>query len=630
MRPTSCEPNGQTAQSFHQSVNFAAHGLLGLHFCGDRAIFRVLAPHATAVFAVGDFNGWQTDCPLHRITTGGIWEGEVAGERVADGSLYKFRMESPHEVSYRADPYARRAAPPPETASVVHRPDTFAWSDAAWLAYRRRAYAQDGGATRPINIYELHLGSHRRNADGSYYSYRQYAAELPSYLKQMGYTHVELLPVAAHPFDGSWGYQTVSYFAPDARFGTPTDFKALIDALHAAGIGVILDWTPAHFPCDEHGLALFDGAPLYEYADPSRQTHRVWGTHLFDLGRTEVRSFLCSCAVHWINEYHVDGLRTDAVAAMLYLDYDRAPDEWTPNTRGDNRAEEGIAFLRTLNAHLEQCYPDVLRFAEESGDFGGVTAPVSQGGLGFSYKWDLGAQNDLLFYSQLPYEVRREHHGRLTFPVHYAYNERYCLPISHDEVVHGKRSLLDRMPGDYAQKFAAVRATLGYQMTHPSKKLLFMGCEIGQFVEWNHQKSIEWFLLDYPSHAALQAYVAALNHFYLANPPLYEQDHVRDGFLWMDPDNDAQSIYTYVRTDRAGNRLLVVLNFSPVAYPDYRVGVPCAGVYTEVFTSDERSFGGGGMRNADPIPSAPIPIAKAPHSISISLPPLSCVILAAQ
>lgn len=621
MRKKDGKAKRQAAQN--APMDFALHTRQGLHFEGEWALFRLFAPAATAVYAVGDFNGWEMTTPLHRADGTGLWEGRVEAARLPDGSLYKFRVESESGVSYRADPLARRAAPPPETASVVWRNTAYPWQDEGWLSYRARAYGADGGASLPINVYELHLGSHRRHRDGSYYSYLDYARTLPSYVKAMGYTHVELLPIAAHPFDGSWGYQTVSYFAPDARFGSPDDFKALIDALHAAGVGVILDWTPAHFPCDEHGLALLDGTPLYEHPDPARRVHPVWNTHFFNLAHPQVCSFLCSCAVYWITEYHVDGLRFDAVAAMLYPDYDR------PDVQKDGYDAAGVRFCQCLNEHLCRQHPDVLRIAEESGDFGGVTAPVAQGGLGFTYKWDLGAQNDLLFYAQLPYEVRREHHGRLTFPLLYAHRERYCFPLSHDEVVHGKRSLLGRAQGEYGEKFAATRVLLAYQMTHPSKKLHFMGTELAPFCEWDHQRELEWFLLDFDAHAAHQRYVAALNRFYLANPPLYEQDFSPAGFLWIDPDNDAQSVYSYVRTDRAGAALLVVLNFTPRAYTDYRVGVPCAGVYTEVFSSDSLEFGGAGRHNA-PIASDPVPIARADHSISLTLPPLCALILSAQ
>ncbi len=610
---------------FHEGTNYRAWEYLGLHRTEGGFVARVWAPNAHLVFLVGDFNAWQETHPMVRVSAKGVFECVFESCDFAEGSLYKFKIYHRNGVSFKADPYARGSEEAPETASVYREVDGFAWTDTGWLAYRAKkmrgnAYAQ------PINIYEMHVGSWRRGVDGKPLRFPELAEELAPYLKQMGYTHVELMPVMEHPFDGSWGYQVTGYFAPCARYGTPYELMDFVDKMHGAGIGVILDWVPAHFPKDAHGLYEFDGTPLYEYQGSDRIEHRGWGTRCFDVGREEVQCFLISNALYWAQVYHADGLRVDAVASMLYLDYDRLPHEWVPNVHGDNRNLEAIAFFGKLNAAMRERCPDVLVIAEESTAWGNLTS-TENGGLGFSLKWNMGWMNDTLSYAALDPIYRKYHHTCMNFSLTYAFGERYVLPISHDEVVHGKRSLIERMPGDYAQKFAGVRAFLAYMMTHPGKKLLFMGCEIGQFREWDHAGEIEWFLLGYDKHAALQHYVAALNHFYLQNPPLYERDHDWSGFQWIDADNAEDSVLSYRRIDARGREIVVILNFTPVRRESFRVGVPVHGEWSEVFNSDATEYGGEGIRNEGMLKSEKIAWRHLPQSVVLTLPPMSAVFL---
>ena len=623
MSDTTSLPNASDLAPFlfHQGTNFRAHDYLGAHRAGDGVMFRVWAPNAAHIFIVGDFCTWETGIPMYRITSGGIWEGYAPGAR--DGMPYKFRVVTHDGRSlYKADPYARASERVPANASVLYT-SNYTWRDASWLAHRQKTMTGDAQRTQPINIYELHLGSWMRHEDGTYLSYTELSHELVPYVKQMGYTHVELMPVMEHPYDGSWGYQVCGYFAPTSRFGTPDEFRALVDAFHEAGIGVILDWVPAHFPKDAHGLYEFDGQPLYEYQGADRMEHRGWGTRCFDVGREEVQSFLISSALAWVEDFHADGLRVDAVAAMLYLDYDKLPDEWRPNVYGDNRNLEAIAFFKKLNGYLRSTHPDVLTIAEESGDFGGVTAPE---GLGFSYKWCMGWMNDSLSYAQLDPLWRRGSHNRMTFALTYAFSEQYVLPISHDEVVHGKKSLLDRMPGDYRMKFAGERVFYAWQMTHPGKKLSFMGHEIGQFREWDYNGQIEWFLLEYEMHEAMQRYYAALNHFYLEHPALFACDNSWDGIQWIDADNADESVFSFRRIDpKTKNEVIVVLNFTPVERRSFCIGVPKEGEYREVFNSDAKEFGGGGLLNENPLTSEAILCHGLDHRISFDLPGMSAV-----
>ena len=466
---------------FHEGTNYKAYEYLGAHRSGDGYAFRVWAPNAESVWLVGDFCDWHTGVRMQRTTEGGIWEAEIATAH--QGDRYKYKIEGRNGTHLKSDPYGYECELPPATASVVCDIEGYKWRDEGWLARRRR---KSGNAySEPMNIYEINLGSWKKKANGEYYTYAEIAADLAPYVKQMGYTHVELMPVSEHPFDGSWGYQVSGYYAPTSRFGAPKDFMAFVDSMHEAGIGVILDWVPAHFPKDEHGLYEFDGQPLYEYQGADRIEHSGWGTRRFDVGRNEVESFLVSNAEYWIEKYHIDGLRVDAVASMIYLDYDRAPGEWIPNVYGDNRCLEAIAFFRKLNSHIKGAHPDVLMIAEESTAWANITT-FENGGLGFDMKWNMGWMNDSLSYAELDSIYRKYHHDKITFSLTYSFGERYILPISHDEVVHGKKSLLDKMSGEYWQKFASMRAFLGYMMTHPGKKLTFMGCEYGQFREWDY------------------------------------------------------------------------------------------------------------------------------------------------
>ena len=616
---------------FHQGTNFHTADYLGAHPCESGFVFRVWAPNAAHVSVVGEFCDWSEGIPMARITEGGIWEATVSEARV--GQIYKFRIVAADgRWIYKSDPYATAMELPPATASRLYE-SSYVWRDESWMKFRAKTMANGGFRRQPMNIYELHAGSWRRHEDGSYLTYEELGRELAPYVKQMGFTHVELMPMMEHPFDGSWGYQICGYFAPTARYGTPDDFRGFVDAMHEAGIGVILDWVPAHFPKDAHGLYEFDGQPLYEYQGRDRMEHEGWGTRCFDVGREEVQCFLISNALWWIEQYHADGLRIDAVAAMLYLDFDKKPEQWCPNVYGDNRNLEAIAFFKKLNDHLRHTHPDVLTIAEESGDFGGIT---DENGLGFSLKWNMGWMNDTLDYALVDPLYRKHHHNKTTFSLTYAFSERYVLPISHDEVVHGKLSFLDRMPGDYWHKFAGERVFYAWQMTHPGKKLSFMGNEIGQFREWDYEGEIEWFLLDYELHAAMQRYFAALNHFYLEQRALWDADDGWDGFEWIDADNADQSILAFRRRTRPKNKsdrvreLIVLLNFTPVDRKGFRLGVPDRGRYREVFTSDATEFGGGGLVNAEPLDSEDIPWQRHEQSIVLDLPGTSAVFLVCE
>ena len=618
--------NSMASYLFHQGTNYHVYDYLGVHQEGDCYVFRVWAPHADAVFVVGDFNEWSESDPLVRLNDAGVFEGFVSADHFGEGMTYKFKLRTPNGERYKADPYAFHAQIPPATASVFADIEGYEWRDAGWMRHRARVMGPDSYYEQPLNVYEVHLGSFKRHADGSYYTYTELAAELPAYVKSMGYTHVEMMPVMEHPFDGSWGYQVTGYFAPTSRYGTPKEFMALVDAFHEAGIGVILDWVPAHFPKDAHGLYEFDGQPLYEYQGSDRIEHRGWGTRCFDVGREEVQSFLISNATFWIEKYHADALRVDAVASMLYLDYDREPSEWVPNVYGDNRNLEAIAFFRKLNAHIRGAHPDVLMIAEESTATGNLTT-FENGGLGFSLKWNMGWMNDTLDYKTTDYYFRRYHHTKTTFSLTYSFNEKYVLPISHDEVVHGKLSLLDRSQGDYWRKFADTRAIMAYMMTHPGKKLLFMGSEYGPFREWAYEEELEWFMLDYPAHVQMQHYTAALNHFYLSHPQLYQVDGSWDGFQWIDADNAEQSVLSYRRIDKRGRELVVILNLTPATYTDFRQGLPYHGIWQEVFNSDDAAYGGSGVCQTGEIRTQRAPLHGQPCSASITVPPLGAVIL---
>ena len=608
---------------FYKGINCRAWAQLGCHRAGDGYVFRVWAPGASAVSLVGDFNGWDPAADQMHRAADGVWEHTRGA---AEYDAYKYAVTGENgETVLKSDPYAYHFETTPANASKVYTLAGYHWQDGA---YRRRR-AAGAPYNRPVNIYEVHVASWRRHPDGAPYSYQQLAAELIPYVQEMGYTHIELLPVMEHPFDGSWGYQVTGYYAPTSRFGTPHDFMAFVDACHLAGIGLILDWVPAHFPRDEFGLFRFDGGPCYEYADPRKGEHKEWGTCVFDYGRPEVQSFLISNALFWLEQYHVDGLRVDAVASMLYLDYNRREGEWMPNIHGGHDNLEAVAFLQTLNEAVFARFPAAMMIAEESTAWPLVSRPTDVGGLGFNFKWNMGWMNDMLRYAAVDPLFRRGHHEALTFSFFYAFSENFVLPISHDEVVHGKRSLLDKMPGDYEMKFAGARAFLAYMMAHPGKKLTFMGCELGQFKEWDYQSGLDWLLLDYEAHRQFKAFVKALNAFYLASSPLWNNDFSWEGFSWIAHDDRDNSVIAFRRIDRRGREQVIVCHFTPVRREDYRIGIPKPGLWREVFSTDAVAFGGGGVNNGR-VKSEPIPLHGQAQSVSLTLPPLSVLVLEAD
>jgi 1,4-alpha-glucan branching enzyme len=588
----------------------------------DGVRFAVWAPNAEVVSVVGDFNEWDERRHPMRMRSGGVWELFVPA--VGVGTNYKYSVRS-HLRAYRqqkSDPYGFASEVPPKTASVVWDLDRYQWGDSAWMESR----AHKDVLKEPVSIYEVHLGSWLRGPNNSYLSYRELAPRLVEYCTRLGYTHIELLPVAEHPFSGSWGYQVVGYYAPTSRFGSPDDFRYFVDCCHQAGIGILVDWVPGHFPKDAHGLAFFDGTALYEHADSRKGEHREWGTLIFNYGRNEVRTFLLSNALFWLRAYHIDGLRVDAVASMLYLDYSRQPGEWVPNIYGGNENLEAIDFLRRFNELVHQV-PGAMTAAEESTAFTGVSRPTYMNGLGFTMKWNMGWMHDMLDYFAKDPVHRKFHHNNITFSMIYAFTENFILPISHDEVVHGKGALLSKMPGDMWQKFANVRAFLAYMYAHPGKKLLFMGSEIGVWDEWNHEHGLPWEILHYDLHRKLQVFVGELNKLYRSHPALYEVDFHWAGFEWIDfRDVDGSSISFLRRPERGRPFLLFVCNFTPVPRMHYRVGIPDPGLYREIFNSDSEMFGGGNLGNAGALMSEPIGYNNHYHSLSITLPPLAVVV----
>ncbi len=596
---------------------------LGCHLGEGGAHFAVWAPNARAVSVMGEFNGWRAEAaPLGvRHDGSGVWEGFVPG--VARGQAYKYRIAGRDGgfVADKADPFAFHAQTPPETASRAWSLE-YEWGDGEWMA--RRGAANALGA--PMSVYEVHLGSWRRGEGDRFLSYREIAHPLAEYAREMGFTHVELLPVTEHPFYGSWGYQTTGYFAPTARYGTPQDFMHLVDVLHQAGIGVILDWVPSHFPADGHGLAYFDGTYLFEHADPRQGFHPEWSSSIFNYGRHEVRAFLLSSALFWLARYHIDGLRIDAVASMLYLDYARGPGEWVPNRFGGRENLDAIEFLRMLNQAVYRDHPDTQTIAEESTAWPMVSRPVHVGGLGFGMKWNMGWMHDTLAYMREDPVFRKYHHDRLTFSIWYAFAENFVLPLSHDEVVHGKGSLAGKMPGDTWQQFAGLRALFGYMWAHPGKKLLFMGGEFGQRREWNHDASLEWWVLQFPEHAGLRRWVADLNRLYRAEPALHELDFDAAGFEWIDCHDADASVVSFVRKARDGRRqVLAACNFTPVPRTGYALGVPVAGYWREALNSDATVYGGSGAGNLGGVQAVPRPAHGRAQSITVSLPPLAVV-----
>lgn len=568
------------AYYFHQGTNFCSYDYLGcnLRRDGEKYVytFRVWAPHAERVELVSEIYGWNSPYPLERITGGGIWECEIASKMPLEKKAYKYRITSGGRIFDKGDPFARFSKGLADGASLIFTSNDFKWEDASWLKARKKTVTSKKGnyLSAPINIYETHLGSFMRHEeDNSYYSYREIADVMVPYLKFMGYTHVEFLPLAEFPFDGSWGYQVCGFYAPTSRFGDPDDFRYMVNEFHKNGIGVIMDWVPAHFPKDAWGLYEFDGQPLYEYQGSDRKESRSWGTRFFDLGREEVQSFLISNAMYFLREFHIDGLRVDAVASMLYLDYDRDPGEWIPNQYGTNLNLEAEAFLRKLNTTVFKEIPDALMIAEESADYGKITHPVFEGGLGFNLKWNMGWANDFYDYVMTDPLFRKYKHTALNFPLMYAYTENYVLPISHDEVVHGKLSFIDKMYGSYADKFPQMRTAMLLMMTYPGKKMLFMGTEYGQFREWDYENSLEWFMLDYPNHKSMRQYVSALNKFYLKTSELWELDFSAEGFEWILADESEKNLVAFRRKNIKGDSILVILSFSG---GDQNISIPLA------------------------------------------------------
>ncbi len=586
--------------------------------------FAVWAPNARRVSVVGDFNGWDGRVHPMRVRSSGYWETFLPD--LAAGDRYKFEvLGADGSVMLKADPCGRYFETPPRTASIVWSSDQYAWADEAWMSARA---GQDRWLERPMSIYEVHLGSWRTSPDGRLLTYRELAEQLVPYVKEMGFTHIELLPVMEHPFTGSWGYQVIGFFAPTSRFGPPEDFKAFVDACHQAGLGVILDWVPGHFPKDQHGLARFDGTAAYEHSDPRQGEHQDWGTLVFNYGRHEVRSFLLSNALYWLEQFHIDGLRVDAVASMLYLDYSREPGQWVPNRYGGRENLEAIAFLEQLNVLVATECPGAVVFAEESTSWPGVTRPAHLGGLGFTYKWNMGWMHDMLDYTAVDPVYRKWHHNQVTFSLVYAYSERFVLPFSHDEVVHGKRSLLDKMPGDVWQRHATLRALYGYMFAHPGKKLLFMGGEIGQWREWNHDGELDWAVLGDARHAGLQRWVKDLNHLYASEPALWQKDDAPEGFQWIDCHDHEHSVLSLLRRgqDDAAH-VVAVVNFTPVPRHGYRVGVPAPGSYHERLNSDAEVYGGSNVGNGGWIPTEPVPAHGFAQSVSLTVPPLGFLLL---
>jgi len=611
-----------------EGTQYESYRTMGAHLVECDGIagvrFAVWAPNAEVMSVVGDFNDWDERRHPMRLRTAGIWEFFMPGAGAGMNYKYSVRSRVRGYRQQKADPYGFATEDPPKSASVVSDVWSYEWGDRDWMESR----AHKDALKEPVSIYEVHLGSWLRGPNNSYLSYVELADKLVDYAKRLGYTHLELLPIMEHPFSGSWGYQVTGYYAPTARFGTPQEFMYFVDRCHRAGIGVIVDWVPGHFPKDAHGLAYFDGTALYEHADPRKGEHREWGTLIFNYGRNEVRTFLISNALFWLKVYHIDGLRVDAVASMLYLDYARKAGEWIPNMYGGNENLEAVDFLRRFNELAHQV-PGAMTIAEESTAFTGVSRPVYLNGLGFTMKWNMGWMHDMLDYFEKDPIHRKFHHNNITFSMIYAFTENFVLPISHDEVVHGKRSLLSKMPGDMWQKFANVRAFLSYMYGHPGKKLLFMGSEIGNWDEWNHERGLPWELLHFEFHRKLQVFVRELNWLYRTHPAFYEVDYHWGGFEWVDFRDVDGSTISFIRRPQGGNPfLLFVCNFTPVPRWNFRVGVPDPGYYREVFNSDAEMFGGSNLGNAGGVMSEPIGYNNHYHSLSVTLPPLAVAIFA--
>mgnify|MGYP003174094661 FL=1 len=611
---------------FHTGDSVRAYDFLGAHLVNrndkNGVVFRVWAPTARSVSVAGDFNNWNNEANYMYNIGYGVWEVFVEG--VKQFCTYKYCIESEYgDRLMKADPYAFHAQTRPGQASVVYDIESYSWNDSEWFNKRK----ENNISSSPMNIYEIHAGSWRKYPDGNFFNYQKLADELIPYLKEMHYTHVQLMPIMEYPYDGSWGFQTTGYYAPTSSYGTPSDFMAFVDKLHGEGIGVILDWVPSNFPTDDFGLARFDGSPLYESNDPKTSKRDSWGTCLFNYARFEVTSFLVSCAMFWLDKYHIDGLRIGALSSMLYLDYGKTEGEWEPNKFGGKENLDAVDFVKRLNTAVHMYHPDVMMFAEENTSWPKLTHKIEDGGLGFDFKWNMGWMNDMLHYMSLNSMWRPFNHDSLTFSFYYAFSEKFLLPISHDEVSHGKGSLIKQMPGKYDEQFAGVRAFITYMYAHPGKKLVFMGTEIGQFDEWNHEEAIQWDLLEFEKHKKLRTFFKELNKFYLDCKPLYELDTVWKGFDWIHHDDYTNSVIAFKRTDKNGDEIVSVCNFQPIRRDEYCIGVPKYGLYDEVFNSDEERFGGSGVVNGNNIKTEVMKIHGFDQGLSLTLPPLSVIYL---
>lgn len=621
MRKSSPKNAGNPAvYFFHQGTNYRAYDYLGAHLEGNRCVFRTWAPKANAVYVTGSFCGWDYFAhPATRISDGGIYECVI--ENVKEFDSYKWVIVTQSgEATLKADPYGYHTETRPQDASKVYNLSKYQWKDKKWMANRTAPY------TEPVNIYEVHFGSWKRYADGNNFSYRKMAEELIPYVKEMGYTHIELMPMSEYPYDKSWGYQVTGYYAPTSRYGEPADFMYFIDECHKNKIGVILDWVPAHFPKDSQGLYEFDGSYCYEYESPYKREHKDWGTRVFDYGKNEVVSFLISNACFWLDKYHIDGLRVDAVASMLYLDYGRNHGEWEQNRYGGNGNLEAEEFLKKLNTRVFSEFQGIMMIAEESTAWPMITYPVEAGGLGFNYKWNMGWMNDSLRYMSTDPFFRKGVHNNMTFSLTYAFSENFVLPLSHDEVVHEKCSLLNKMPGYLHDKFANLRAYLTYMYTHPGKKLTFMGVDIAQFGEWNESTQLSWEVLEQPENKKHHEFIKALNGFYKKQPALWESDDSWEGFQWASADDANNNVYAFFRIDKKGNKLLTVCNFSSNRYEGYKIGVPARGVYTEVFSTDKTEFGGNGTPSQK-VTAKPGAMHGQKQHIELTIPPFSAICL---